>query len=92
MFNFYPPFAGQAYSDAYTTRIFDKLVYDGFGYELTFYSGFAALAGGIAIIFCINRMGRATIIVWTHFGHFICMYLLALGFYYKWAYFALSVN
>ena len=92
LFNFYPPFAGQAYSDVYTTRIFDKLVYDGFGYELTFYSGFAALAGGISIIFCINHVGRVPIIVWSHFGHFVCMYLLALSFYFEWQWFALDVN
>lgn len=92
MFNFYPPFAGQAYSDAYTTQIFDQLVYKGFGYEVTFYSGFASLAGGIVMMLCVNRVGRATVIVWTSFGFFICMYLLAVAFYMNWVWFAFSVQ
>lgn len=92
MFNVYPPFAGQAYSDSYTTRIFDKLVYDGFGYEVTFYSGFAAQVGGILMILCVNRIGRRPIIIWSQFGHFICMYLLAIAFYYDWQWFAQAVN
>ena len=32
-FNFWPPFAGLTYADSYMTEIFDKLVYDGFGYK-----------------------------------------------------------
>ena len=92
MFNLYPPFAGQAYSDVYTTRIFDKLNYVGFGYELTFYSGFAALAGGISILFVINHFGRRPIIVWSFFGQFVCMFLLALSFHFKWIYIASAIN
>lgn len=73
MFNFYAPIAGQAYSDSFTTTIFDKLVDKGFGFEVTFYSGFASLIGSTAILFIANKVGRRTIIVWSQCAFWVCM-------------------
>ncbi len=83
MFNVYPPIAGAAFTDSFTTVIFDRLVYEGFGFEVTFYSGFASLLGSTAILFFANRLGRRTIIVWSQFGFFMCMFLLSITVYFQ---------
>lgn len=63
-FNSIGPFMGQTFNEVYTTPIFDKLQYDGFGYQLTFYSGFAVVFGGLMAVLLIEKMGRQTMIVW----------------------------
>ena len=67
-------------------------MYDGFGYKLTFYSGFCCFAGGLLTVLVVNKIGRVPIIVGTHFGQCICMALMALSFYYDWVWLAIASN
>lgn len=91
-YNFWPPLAGLTYADNYMSIIFDKLNYDGFGYKLTFYSGFFCVAGSICTCIFINRINRVTLLCVTQLIISICMWLLAFAFYFKFVYMAVVVN
>ena len=82
-FNFWPPFAGLTYADSYMTEIFDKLVYDGFGYKLTFYSGFFVVAGNLCTLLIVERVNRVTLLCCAQLVITICMWLLAFCFYFN---------
>ena len=92
MFNVYPAIAGNAYADSFTTTIFDKAVYKGFGYEVTFYGGFAGMLSTAAVLLVANKWGRKTILVWSQFCFCNCMLLLGVCFYFEWKWIALCVN
>ena len=82
-FNCYSPFCGQAYNDNYSTSIFDQLVYNGFGYKLTFYAGFATFGGCLFAVLFIEKFGRKAIIQIGFMGQVIIMYLMSIAFYYQ---------
>jgi len=91
-FNTYAPFIGQVYSDNYTTSIFDKLVYDGFGFTYTFYSGFACVAGGLFAVIFVEKIGRKNIIIAGFLGEIIMMWILAIAFYFEIIPLAIAAN
>ena len=91
-YNFWPTVSGMAYADNYMSVIFDKLVYDGFGYKLTFYSGFFCIAGSVCCVFMIERVNRLTILCGSQLVIIICMWLLAFSFYFNFVNLAVCVN
>lgn len=91
-FNIFPPLAGQAYTDNYSTQIFDLLAGKGFGYTVTFYSGILAFVGGISAVLFVERMGRSTLIIISFMTQIFCLWLMSLSFYFEMAYLAAFGN
>lgn len=86
------PMSGLTYAQSYMTTIFDKLVYDGFGYKLTFYSGFCCIAGSVCGLFLVERVNRLTLLCGCQLIISICMWLLAFAFYFNFVNFAVAIN
>ena len=82
-FMFWNPISGQVYLDSYVSRIFDKFVYDGFGFQVTFYSGILAVVGTICLLYFIEKFDRIPIQVTSQLITIICMWLLSLCFYFE---------
>lgn len=91
-YNFWAPFAGLTYADSYMSVIFDKLVHPGFGFEITFYSGFCCIGGALFALFAVERFNRVTLLCSSQLGIVICMWLLSFAFYFDLVYFAVAVN
>jgi hypothetical protein len=56
---------------------------DGFGYTVTFYSGFSLVAGGLTAVLVIEKLGREFMIVWGFLGQIVLMWVLSISFYWE---------
>lgn len=54
---------GQVFLDNYSTIVFDKILYEGAGFDVNFYCSFVSLFGGCFCIFTIECFGRKTIFI-----------------------------
>ena len=80
--NIYTPLSGQAFTDNYSVIVFDKIGGEGFGYEVSFYSGILVVVGGLLALLLVKKIGLR--LIWLYGGAFmllIGMYLLSLGFF-----------
>ena len=64
----------------------------GFGYEVSFYSGFVGLFGIVLLVLLVERVPRMTLLIPNLMFTPLAMWSMALAFYYNWVGLAVAAN
>jgi hypothetical protein len=73
--------SGLCFTEFYSTEIYDKLLYKGFGYNLTFWNGIMVFCAGLSIFLFVDKFGRRSIIINGCLIQIGLMYFLTIAFY-----------
>jgi hypothetical protein len=82
LFNIFPNVSGQAFTDNYTSVVFDQIGAKGFGYEVNFYCGFVVLASSISAAVSLDYFGRRPIVMFGCLIMLFSIWLMGIGFYF----------
>jgi MFS family permease len=82
LFNIFPNVAGNAFTDNYSSVVFDQIGAKGFGYEVNFYCGFVVLASAILAGLTLDSYGRRNIVISGCLLMIVSNWLMGIGFYY----------
>jgi len=77
-------FSGQTFLGNYSTLVFDRIFYKGFGFEVNFYNGIVVLFGAIVCIFLLDCWGRKFLFLFGAYLQLVFIWGITFSFYFKY--------